>query len=93
MKWTEGNIWKANMEYDDIKVFEYKFIFMENGSIKKWEDGINRIFSFTQIKNLLEPNLTVGKIIKLNNIMDQSIEYNYNDYSLTIISEWNKKTM
>ena len=93
MNWTEGNIWKANMEYDDIKGFEYKFIFMENGSIKKWEDGINRIFSFTQIKNLLEPNLTVGKIIKLNNIMDQSIEYNYNDYSLTIISEWNKKTM
>ena len=93
MNWTEGNIWKANIEYDDIKCFEYKFIFMENGSIKKWEDGINRIFSFTQIKNLLEPNLTVGKIIKLNNIMDQSIEYNYNDYSLTIISEWNKKTM
>ena len=93
MNWTEGNIWKANIEYDDIKCFEYKFIFMENGSIKKWEDGINRIFSFTQIKNLLEPNLTVGKIIKLNNIMDQSIEYNYNDYSLIIISEWNKKTM
>ena len=30
---------------------------------------------------------------KLNNIMNQSIEYNYNDYSLTIISEWNKKSM
>ena len=93
MNWTEGNIWKANMEYDDIKGFEYKFIFMENGAIKKWEDGINRIFSFSQIKNILEPNLISGKIIKLNNIMNQSIEYNYNDYSLTIISEWNKKSM
>ena len=93
MNWTEGNIWKANIEYDDIKGFEYKFIFMENGDIKKWEDGINRIFSFSQIKNILEPNLISGKIIKLNNIMNQSIEYNYNDYSLTIISEWNKKSM
>ena len=93
MNWTEGNIWKANIEYDDNKGFEYKFIFMENGAIKKWEDGINRIFSFSKIKNLLEPNLISGKIIKLNNIMNQSIEYNYNDYSLTIISEWNKKSM
>ncbi len=93
MNWTEGNIWKANIEYDDNKGFEYKFIFMENGAIKKWEDGINRIFSFSQIKNILEPNLISGKIIKLNNIMNQSIEYNYNDYSLTIISEWNKKSM
>ena len=93
MNWTEGNIWKANIEYDDNKGFEYKFIFMENGAIKKWEDGINRIFSFSQIKNILEPNLKSGKIIKLNNIMNQSIEYNYNDYSLTIISEWNKKSM
>ena len=93
MNWTEGNIWKANIEHDDIKSFEYKFIFMENGAIKKWEDGINRIFSFSQIKNILEPNLKSGKIIKLNNIMNQLIEYNYNDYSLTIISEWNKKSM
>ena len=93
MNWTVGNIWKADIEYSDIRSFEYKFIFMENGNLKKWEDGINRIFSFIQIKNLLEPNLINGNIIKLTNIMDQSIEYNYNDYSLTIISEWNKKTM
>lgn len=93
MNWNEGNIWKANMDYDNINNFEYKFIFMENGNLKKWEDGINRIFSLAQIKNLLEPNLKDGNIIKLNNIMDQSIEYNYIDSSLTIISEWNKKTM
>ena len=93
MNWNEGNIWKANMDYDNINNFEYKFIFMENGNLKKWEDGINRIFSLAQIKNLLEPSLKDGNIIKLNNIMDQSIEYNYIDSSLTIISEWNKKTM
>ena len=93
MNWTEGNIWKANIEDDNIKWFEYKFIFLENGFIKKWEDGINRYFSLTQIKNLFESNLLNGNIIKINNIMEQSIEYNYNDYSLTIISEWNKKTM
>lgn len=93
MNWTEGNIWKANIEDDNIKWFEYKFIFLENGLIKKWEDGINRYFSLTQIKNILEPSLLNGNIIKINNIMEQSIEYNYNEYSLTIISEWNKKVM
>ena len=93
MNWNEGNIWKANIEDDNIKCFEYKFIILENGIIKKWEDGINRYFSLTQIKNLFESNLLNGNIIKINNIMEQSIEYNYNDYSLTIISEWNKKTM
>lgn len=93
MNWTEGNIWKANIEDDNIKWFEYKFIFLENGLIKKWEDGINRYFSLTQLKNILEPSLLNGNIIKINNIMEQSIEYNYNEYSLTIISEWNKKVM
>ena len=93
MNWNEGNIWKANIEDDNIKCFEYKFIILENGIIKKWEDGINRYFSLTQIKNLFESNLLNGNIIKINNIMEQSIEYNYNDYSLTIISEWNKKIM
>ncbi len=93
MNWNEGNIWKANMEFENIKGFEYKFIFMENGAIKQWEDGINRIFSLNQIRNLLEPNLIYGNFIKLNNILNQSIEYNYDDYSSTIISEWNKKEM
>lgn len=93
MNWNEGNIWKANIEDDNIKCFEYKFIILENGIIKKWEDGINRYFSLKQIKNLFESNLLNGNIIKINNIMEQSIEYNYNDYSLTIISEWNKKSM
>ena len=93
MTWNEGNIWKTNFDFDNLTNFEYKFVFMENGYLKKWEDGINRIFSLAQLKNLLEPNLINGNIIKLNNIMNQSIEYNYNDYSLTIISEWNKKSM
>ena len=93
MNWNEGNIWKANMEYDGIKNSEYKFIFLENGNLKKWEDGINRIFSFSQIINLFEPNLVEGNKIKLNNIMHQSIEYNNEDYTLTIISEWNQKSM
>ena len=93
MNWNEGNIWKANIEYDNINNFEYKFIFLENGNLKKWEDGINRIFSFSQIKNLLETNLIEGNIIRLNNIMHQVIEYNNENLSLTIISEWNKKSM
>ena len=57
------------------------------------KNGINRIFSFSQIKNLLETNLIEGNIIRLNNIMHQVIEYNNENLSLTIISEWNKKSM
>lgn len=91
LNWNEGNIWRASFEYNEINDFEYKFIFIENGNVKEWENGINRKFIYQQIKSLIEPNLAIGNIIKLRNIMYQSWEYDYNNYSLKIISEWNKK--
>ena len=44
MKWNDGNIWKSQINYDFnmSQEFEFKFIFIENGHVKKWEDGNNR---------------------------------------------------
>ena len=91
LKWNEGNVWGASLDYNEINDFEYKFIFVKDGYVKEWEDGINRKFIFQQIKSLIEPNLINGNIIRLKNIMSQSLEYDFNNYSLKIISEWNKK--
>jgi hypothetical protein len=91
LRWNEGNVWGASLDYKEINDFEYKFIFVKDGYVKEWEDGINRKFIFQQIKSLIEPNLVNGNIIRLKNIMSQSLEYDFNNYSLKIISEWNKK--
>ena len=91
LDWNEKNIWVGSFDYNDTSEFEYKFILVDNGYVKEWEDGINRKFTFHQIKSLIEPNLTNGKIIKIKNIMNQNLEYDYNIFSLKIVSEWNKK--
>ena len=91
LNWNEGNIWTGSFDYNEDKDFEYKYILVNNGYIKEWENGINRKFIFQQIKSLIEPNLVNGNIILLKNIMYQTLEYDYNTYSLKIVSEWNKK--
>lgn len=91
LNWNKGNIWSGKFDYNEIKDFEYKFILQNNGYIKEWENGFNRKFIFHQIKSLIEPNLANGNIIKLRNIMNQTLEYNNNNFYLKIISEWNKK--
>ena len=93
MKWKERNIWSGTLFFknDQIKDFEYKFIYLSKGIIKIWEDGNNRKFSLSQIKGLIESIPKTGTIIHLENISNQNIDYNQNNYTLTIISEWNKK--
>lgn len=91
LNWTEGNIWKGEFDYDETNDFEYKFILRNNDYVKEWENGINRKFIFQQIKSLIEPNLEIGNIIRIKNIMNQTFEYDNNNYFLKIISEWNKK--
>ena len=91
LNWNEGNIWNTSFDYNEKNDFEYKFILIENGQVKEWENGINRKFIYQQIESLIEPNLSIGNIIKLKNILRQSWEYDHNNYSLKIISEWNKK--
>ena len=93
LQWNEGNIWKACIHLKDNNLldFEYKFIFLCDGRIQKWEDGNNRKYIFSQIKGLIDSCTEKGDIIHLKNIQGQNIDYNYNDNTLTIISEWNKK--
>jgi hypothetical protein len=93
MRWNEGNIWKGTLFFNDNQIvdFEYKFIFISKGYVKQWEDGNNRKFILSQIKGLIESCPGGGTIIHLKNISGLNIDFNYNDYSLTIICEWNRK--
>ena len=91
--WNTGNIWKGTFDFNNKNIldFEYKFIFLSRGHIKQWENGNNRKFILSQIKGLIESFAGGETIIHLKNISGQNIDYNYNDYTLTIICEWNKK--
>ena len=93
MGWNDGNIWKGTLLFSDSNVidFEYKFIFISKGQVKQWENGNNRKFILSQIKGLIESCPNGGNIIHLKNISGQNIDFNYNDNSLTIICEWNRK--
>ena len=93
MGWNDGNIWKGTLLFSDLNVidFEYKFIFISKGQVKQWENGNNRKFILSQIKGLIESCPNGGNIIHLKNISGQNIDFNYNDNSLSIICEWNRK--
>ena len=93
MGWNDGNIWKGTLLFSDSNVidFEYKFIFISKGQVKQWENGNNRKFILSQIKGLIQSCPNGGNIIHLKNISGQNIDFNYNDNSLTIICEWNRK--
>ena len=93
MNWNDGNIWKANINYDfgKEKEFEFKYIFIENGRVKRWEDGNNRKLEFSQLKNLIEPNIKEEYFIEFKNINGKDIIYNPKEGILTIVCIWNKK--
>lgn len=93
MGWNDGNIWKGTLLFSDSNVidFEYKFIFISKGQVKQWENGNNRKFILSQIKGLIQSCPNGGNIIHLKNISGQNLDFNYNDNSLTIICEWNRK--
>ena len=93
MGWNDGNIWRASLYFENKNIidFEYKFIFISKGCVRQWEDGNNRKFILSQIKGLIESWPGGGNIIHLKNISGQNMSFNYNDNTLTIICEWNKK--
>jgi len=101
MDWNPGNVWKSCMylnNYNNIIDFEYKFIILENGQIKFWEDGINRKFIVSLLTGLIEPYINNNNIddnelntIYISNVMNQSFIFDVNDYCLSIISNWNEK--
>ena len=93
MGWNEGNIWKTELYINDKTIldFEYKFIVTSGGFVKRWEEGYNRKFNFSEIKQLIEMCPLEGTNIHLNNVQGKSIDFNYNDNSLMMICWWNIK--
>lgn len=101
MDWNPGNVWKSCIylnNYNNIIDFEYKFIILENGQIKFWEDGNNRKFITSLITGLIELHINNNIIndnelntIYISNVMNQSFIFDVNDSCLSIISNWNEK--
>ena len=92
MGWNTGNIWKVELYLKDNSIdFEYKFILTCGGYVKKWEDGNNRKFNFSQIKGLIEACRGEGSIIHLKNIEGKNIDFNYNKNTLIVFCWWNIK--
>ena len=83
LKWSEGNVWigEINIEDDDWENIEFKFIVIEKGKIKRWEQGENNLINFDElIKNILSNK--VGRYNKYK------YEYNKNEETLSIKCHW-----
>ena len=93
LSWSNGNIWKTkiNFNFSRIKSFEFKFIFISNGRVKQWEDGSNRKVNFEHLREIIEPNIREGYLVEFKNIGGNNIIYNFNESSLIVVCDWNKK--
>ena len=90
---NEENIWTIKINYNltENNMFEFKFIFISNGNIKQWEDGDNRKIIYEQLKEAIKPNTKKEYLFEGKNINGNNIIYNSQNYTLTIICDWNKK--
>ena len=91
LRWTEGNVWIKDIMYQNNTDFEFKFIFIENGKVKTWEDGNNRKFNFNDIKSRLERGNVNGDSVIVPNVAQQTYDLDTKTNTLKIICEWNKK--
>ena len=91
--WNYGNIWKGEFYVGDSNIsdFEYKFILICGNYIKRWEDGYNRKFNFSKIKELIKSYPENYTSVYLKNIEGINIYYDYNNNSLTMTCFWNIK--
>lgn len=90
MEWTNGNVWIKKIDYSENNNFEFKFIFIVNMRVEKWEDGNNRIFNYNDIKNRLENEKNNSDVISFS-LNQQIYKFDSNENLLTIIADWNKK--
>ena len=91
LRWTDGNVWIKDINYQNNIDFEFKFIFIESGKVKTWEDGNNRAFKFNDIKSRLENGNLNGDLVLVNNVGQQNYELDTKTNTLKIICDWNKK--
>ena len=83
LHWNTGNVWtgEINIEDEDWQNFEFKFIVVEKGKIKRWETGENNLMNFDElIKNIISNK--VGRYNKYK------YEYNKNEETLSIKCHW-----
>jgi len=85
LNWTENNIWIKEIDGKNNNNIEFKFIFIVNNKVQKWEDGGNRILNLNEI---------IEKIKNENNkkfeLNQQKIELNNNNI-LIVGCNWNQK--
>lgn len=88
MHWDDGNIWTATIDFSFVEItsFEFKFILIDNGKIKEWENGNNRIFNINEFKLLIRKKIQ-GK----NNKEEIDYDYILNENTLILKCIWNKK--
>lgn len=87
MHWTDGNIWETTIDFSFVDIddsFEYKFVLIENGDIKEWENGNNRIFNHDEFKQLISK-------YKNKNIYENDYDYIAKDNKIILKCIWNKK--
>ena len=84
LKWNKGNIWtgEINVDENNLEDFEFKFVILFNGNIKKWESGSNNKINYMQLLEQIK-NKDIGNYNKY--------EYSYskNDAELTLKCIWN----
>ena len=89
--WTAGNVWRGKITCQENTDFEYKFIFLQQDKVQKWESGENRVFKYDLIKMELEKFLQSHDldmdIVQLE-LNGQELIYSYLTKSLKIISKW-----
>ena len=83
LKWNEGNIWtgEIDMNKDNMKYFEFKFVIIEKNNIKLWENGNNNIFGYEDIIKNVQKN-RIGKYNKY------TYEYDKNEKLLILKCNW-----
>ena len=86
---NDQNAWRVGFILNNEEDFEYKFLFLSGGRVKKWEDGNNRIFKCSYVQKLIENNLK-GEYAHLDD-EHESYDYYLDDYLLIINCFWNQK--
>ena len=53
LKWNSGHIWKGEIfvTNDSVKDFEFKFVILQDNSVKNWENGSNNKFNYDLLFN------------------------------------------
>ncbi len=87
MNWSFGNYWRAQINLENY--FEYKFVFIENDKVKKWEGGANRVFCVSKITNDLNESENAGKeVITIDGKYSEIYEFDTKTNILRIICKW-----